>query len=509
MPPEQVAHVDMTRLGTLLEIHRDTRGTVFSVPSVRINRRLPALYKQYHDPAVPAFDQRVLERMVGLLGELDAEEQRWLNARAAWPAAVVTHAGRVTGYLMRQPPEGLRPAAGLLAGAGPPLAEAVVAELHRDLIDLMEWLHEWDVALGTSMPNHLLVNPWGRPRCFLFDCERVRLHDEPLLDRQRAADGGPASEAAATVIDADRAAIDDLISRLAPEIQLAASRPPEPEELGPRRAARPPATVPLQPPGPVEPPPSAPAEQMRGGAGLGTVAGLGTDAAPGDRVRLSDGAGHEAPERRSAGIGRWLVASSALAVLLVIGTIMLVWARRPGTEPVAVPAITATRVTTAPNPQPVTTVSTRPPPSSTPPSSPATKVGLVDIGAVQNDPRAPDIGAMFDIYFSAINNRDYDRALSVYDPSGNVDPNNPAHRQAFIDGVSTTTDSDASVLSIGGDGTATTARLTFQSTQQAGKGPIPRPQETCTRWDVTYVLSSPAQGQYRILRAAQAQNRPC
>jgi hypothetical protein len=52
-------------------------------------------------------------------------------------------------------------------------------------------------------------------------------------------------------------------------------------------------------------------------------------------------------------------------------------------------------------------------------------------------------------------------------------------------------------------------RITFVSHQQAGYGPKGRPNETCTRWDVTYLLSSPAAGQYKIVKATKATSRPC
>jgi hypothetical protein len=146
------------------------------------------------------------------------------------------------------------------------------------------------------------------------------------------------------------------------------------------------------------------------------------------------------------------------------------------------------------------------------PTAGPNRVGVVDTGAVAADPRAADIAAMFDQHFSGINSRDYPRAIAVYDPAGVIRPDDPGHRQRFVDGVSTTTDSDVRLLAVGpgaGAPVAATARLTFQSQQAPGYGPKDREGETCTRWDITYALTSPAERQYRILRATTATSDPC
>ncbi|BCB91512.1 hypothetical protein Psuf_088250 [Phytohabitans suffuscus] len=138
-------------------------------------------------------------------------------------------------------------------------------------------------------------------------------------------------------------------------------------------------------------------------------------------------------------------------------------------------------------------------------------VGLVDTSAVAADPLAPAVAGMFDRYFTAINARDYDLAVTHYDPAGVIDPGDPQERQAFAAGVSTTTDSQIRLLSIapGGDGGTVLARIAFRSQQDPGYGPKGRERETCTRWDVTYALSTAADGRYLILRATVAASQPC
>ena len=141
-----------------------------------------------------------------------------------------------------------------------------------------------------------------------------------------------------------------------------------------------------------------------------------------------------------------------------------------------------------------------------PPSAPLapspSPAGLVDTTAVAADPRAPAIAAMFESYFTAINNRDTDRALSVFDRRDSIDPAGFAH------GVSTSRDTDVHLLTVTGDDPVT-VRLTLRSEQSPGFGPRGRPDEPCTRWDITYDLRHPSDTTYLILRTHHTTSTPC
>lgn len=52
------------------------------------------------------------------------------------------------------------------------------------------------------------------------------------------------------------------------------------------------------------------------------------------------------------------------------------------------------------------------------------------------------------------------------------------------------------------------AKVTFCSTQQPGYGPPERKAETCTDWDIAYVLSVAADGGYRIVRSTDLLSQP-
>jgi len=154
-----------------------------------------------------------------------------------------------------------------------------------------------------------------------------------------------------------------------------------------------------------------------------------------------------------------------------------------------------------------TEVSARP----TPPvlsSGSGVSVGIIDVTAVSENERMSVIAAMFNDYFSAINVKDFDRALGHYDPNGVIDPSDPSHRAAFIGGMSAATDSDIVMYRIDVTSDLPKVGLRFRSHQSAGYGPKGREQETCTDWDVKYILTL-AEGSYRILRAAEASSRPC
>ena len=126
------------------------------------------------------------------------------------------------------------------------------------------------------------------------------------------------------------------------------------------------------------------------------------------------------------------------------------------------------------------------------------------------DPRAADVAAMFDSHFSAVNAKDYAKAIAAYDPAGVINPNDSAQASDFRQAISTTTDEQITLRSIGPDSSGRgvlAARVTFRSNQQAGYGPRERPNETCTAWDVTYSVSQPG-GVYKIF-AGKATNAPC
>jgi hypothetical protein len=150
--------------------------------------------------------------------------------------------------------------------------------------------------------------------------------------------------------------------------------------------------------------------------------------------------------------------------------------------------------------------------SGSDPSAQPANVGIVDIGdSVSGDSAATAVAGMFNTYFTGINNKDYSTAVSVFDPSGVINPNSSSQVQHFASGVSTTNDSTVTLVSIDpSDGsTVQSAEVQFTSHQQAGYGPKDDPNSTCTDWDVTYVLSQDSSGNYLIQNVTNSDDSSC
>src|SRR5664280_841589 len=157
-------------------------------------------------------------------------------------------------------------------------------------------------------------------------------------------------------------------------------------------------------------------------------------------------------------------------------------------------------------------------PTPSPPPSPSlsrvtSPDGLVTYSAVTDSPYAEDVAALLDTYFGGINDRNWDRALSAYDPSGQaVRPGAPGARQRFIDDVSTSIDSAVTIWSISPAYDAAVSEgllvhLGMTSHQAADKGPSPG--ETCTNWQLTYELSPMPAGGWWLYSARPSSHTAC
>ncbi|GIE76152.1 hypothetical protein Aph02nite_21020 [Actinoplanes philippinensis] len=133
---------------------------------------------------------------------------------------------------------------------------------------------------------------------------------------------------------------------------------------------------------------------------------------------------------------------------------------------------------------------------------------LVTVDPRVTHPRTVAVVAMLDTYFHGINQRDYRAVATVLDPAGDVDPGVPGELEAFAEGTSTSLDSD--IVLVGLTDAAygrLRAEVSFRSEQKAGHGPPGRPRETCTLWQVTYLLTVHGDG-YRMLRG-DGLDQPC
>lgn len=498
----------------------------------------PLAYKEYPVTALSTLDAAALEAVAGLAAALPPADRGWLAARIAWPLAVVTRAGAVCGVLTE-----LAPAAFATPTGGPPGAlslEQLIGpaapvppsdrdrlELVRDLAVSLSWLHARDAACGDLSPRTVLVSLAPVRRTYLLDGDRVRLHGASALPQVDSPGYAlPPREAPATV-QGDRYKLALLALRLLAGDPYARDAAAIPAHLVAVRGvveatlgATDPDDRPALPdwyaaldadlarvavhtqalPSPAPPFAAAPFPAPPGGV---------PPLIPPPAVALAG----DVPRRRRAGM-----VALAVVLVLVAGVVCVGGG-------IALRTLGGHATHTSSGPTGGTggngadrgggTGTASPAPSSSPSPEPTastapTAVGLVDIQAVAGDPRAPAVAAMFSTYFTGINTGDYDSALSVYDPAGSLNPNDPKQRSSFISGVGTSQDSDIRLVALGSAPAPAvlSAHVTFRSNQDAGYGPKSNPDETCTLWDITYALTRNAGG-YRILRPLNPRHAPC
>lgn len=500
MSAPSVPTIDVARLEPLVPIGDDGRsGRLFGVPAVQINRVWPAVFKEYVGSDLARLDVAALGRTVALLDQIGDEASRWLSERAAWPAALVTRDGTVIGYLMRQVPE---------AFARPPsLAQDLFGELPAPagstevrlafllaLAQTLAVLERRGVTPGDLSPRSVLFASAGEPRCFLTGCDTMRV---PGSAPVQAGTGDPTSALSLLVVRVlarDPAGTADGIAGSYPDLAALARRGgvAVADWIGPLREAHARAA---------DPPPAPTVTLVKSPA---PTAADPSWPAPAELPQPS-GVPVPAPDRRRRPLVVGLVAV-AVALALAGAAAGVLVARAGGSDP-----STTTVASTGPT-GPAGPTGAGPVDGTGSPSPFPQRIGLVDVSAVATDARAADIAGMFDEFFTAVNARDYARAILAYDPTGVIKSDDPVHRQRFAQTMATTTDTDISLVAIE-PGTAAravaNARITFRSAQQPGYGPRGRESETCTRWDVTYTLTSPDAGRYRILGAAAATSQPC
>lgn len=191
------------------------QGTVYRVPNRKINNARgtgwDVVYKEYNDTSLAQLDTAALAAMVGLLTELTETDGHWLCNKTAWPAALVERRGRACGILMRAVPQEFHFTFRTLAATTPPgprLAnleyllndDSYVAgiglrvsdrdriELLADLASTLSRLHDLGIVVGDLSPKNLVFTTGSTPRCFLIDCDAMRLRGASVLPQAETPD---------------------------------------------------------------------------------------------------------------------------------------------------------------------------------------------------------------------------------------------------------------------------------------------------------------------------------
>ncbi|AGL18929.1 hypothetical protein [Actinoplanes sp. N902-109] len=554
MSGDPAPHLQRTALEPLHRIGEGGQGHVYRTDAVRINQQWPVAYKEYKTGT--RFDAAMLSRMVEFVPEQDAGTGLWLCESTAWPAALVGTGGTVCGFLMRRIPAEFQqpwgdggavvPAAmqfllnpqAYLNRKGIAVSTQQRLQVLESVADTLARLHSLGIVVGDLSPNNLLVRLDGRPGCFFIDCDAMRLHGDDVLEQVETPEWSvprpsepiatPASDAykfgllavrlfaqdqmgadvsalagvsAGLGVLARRSLAENSAARPAPgdwlaELRSAQKAPsfhlttttgtttttttttrpaaprftrapaaPAPAATGTARVTRPsvhrPAPPPPVPRSPVTPP------AVRSGSAVGKVIAT--------------------------------ILLIVLAVLAIVGIDKLASADDNGSGPVGPGQPGTTAITAAGTPDREETT---------------TAAGPVAAGMVAYDPvaqrsDAASVAGMLDTYFQAINNHDWPALLDLYDPAGVVDPTDPDEANSFTYKMSTTQDTDVRLRSISTRGELTDARVTFTSRQDPSFGPRRDPDETCTRWDLTFRLTRWEATGYRILKSQDATSRPC
>lgn len=112
--------------------------------------------------------------------------------------------------------------------------------------------------------------------------------------------------------------------------------------------------------------------------------------------------------------------------------------------------------------------------------------------------------ATLNIYFASINSGDFATALAQLADPGPL--------EEFVDAVASSYDTDIRYREVQDRGAELVVWVTFTSRQETGRGPVERPDETCTDWSLDYVLV-PRNGLWLIestqTHDAEPRSRPC
>jgi hypothetical protein len=147
--------------------------------------------------------------MVDLIRTLPGPTAEWLCTIAAWPAALVERQGRISGFLMRTVPyeyyfdyrgfdgtftrklattEFLLNNDAYTSSIGLYVDERGRLRLLADLAAKLSRLHALGIAVGDMSPKNLLFTAESGPRCFLIDCDTMRINGRGVLPQAETPD---------------------------------------------------------------------------------------------------------------------------------------------------------------------------------------------------------------------------------------------------------------------------------------------------------------------------------
>lgn len=204
---ETVPHIDYDSLQLGDELGRGRHGRVFAVYGYPVEGQWTGVLKLYWPDFEPWINVPALEAIAGFPATLDANDSRWLENTAAWPAVIVEKRGAVCGFLMRKVPQEyyfdrpsrtqptvLTPAAvDLLFKPDLSISRLGLTVTDRDRFALLQdlaytlWrLHSKGVVVGDLSSTNVLFRLAPKPGCFLIGCDAMRVGDASVLQQLQA-----------------------------------------------------------------------------------------------------------------------------------------------------------------------------------------------------------------------------------------------------------------------------------------------------------------------------------
>jgi eukaryotic-like serine/threonine-protein kinase len=541
--------ISSLRLGAVLG--SGGQGKVVAVENYLIDATWPAALKTYSGGV--HVNTHGLEKITSFPDQLHRNDRDWLMGATSWPWAIATDGGMTRGFLMRVVPdvyrfdfrtrtqgsktmlssvEFLLNPDDYVSGAGISISDRDRLNLLGALADTISRLHARGVVVGDLSPKNVLFNLNSYSSCFIIDCDAVALHGESALEQVDTPEwevppgerkGTEASDSykfgllAIRLFARDQSSGDaSAVSALSPEMgRLAALS----QNADPTR----------------RPPPGAWVSAIQAAAASASSANAThnspTQPSPGYQPQPNrPSSWPQPPHQRPVGAQRTArparnrgavkaVAFSALGLISLVLILVGLHATHGNnadtgnfSSDTGVSSGGSGSGNSGSGGAPSGGAPSGGAPSGGAPSAQPTNVGIVGISnTISGDSAASAVATMFNTYFTGINNRNIQQAVSVYDPNGIVDPNSSSQVQHFANGVSTTTDSAITLVNIDpSDGsTVQQAEVQFTSNQQAGYGPEDDPDETCTNWDVTYVLTQDSSGNYLINSVSNSSDSSC
>jgi serine/threonine protein kinase len=211
--------IDVGELKIVKELGDGGQGTVYLVEPRPPADPAPVAFKRYKPLVMGSFDAATLAQLVLLLAGQDEGSRQWLSDRSAWPTTMVTDKDQPVGFLMQMAPPRFYKVLTLLSSGEPQLlgmefllnstdyltrCGIFLSDRHRvgllrELASVLALLHEHGVAVGDLSPKNLVVSLEPEPRCFLLDCDAVRVRGQSVLAQADTPDWEiPAGEERAT-----------------------------------------------------------------------------------------------------------------------------------------------------------------------------------------------------------------------------------------------------------------------------------------------------------------------